>query len=33
MGEAALDEDNIRASGYFQRIHMAATLSGHYRGV
>jgi hypothetical protein len=32
-GEAALDEDNIRASGYFQRIHMAATLSGHYRGV
>ncbi len=33
MGEAALEEDHIRSSGYFQRIHMAATLSGHYRGV
>jgi hypothetical protein len=33
QGDAALDEDSIRASGYFQRIHLAATLSGHYRGV
>jgi hypothetical protein len=32
-GDAALDEDSIRASGYFQRIQLAATLSGHYRGV
>lgn len=32
-GEAALEEESIRASGYFQRIHLAATLSGHYRGV
>jgi hypothetical protein len=32
-GEDALEETSIRASGYFQRIHLAATLSGHYRGV
>lgn len=32
-GEAALTDDAIRASGYYQRIALAAALSGHYRGV
>ena len=32
-GGAALSEETIRSSGYFQRISLAARMSGHYRGV
>jgi hypothetical protein len=30
---AALSDETIRSSGYFQRISLAARMSGHYRGV
>jgi hypothetical protein len=33
QGEVALSDDLLLSSGYFERTSLAATISGHYRGV